>query len=166
MELTEAKAKFLHTWGTMGTDWGVNRSMAQVHALLLVSPTSKSADEIMEELQISRGNANINLRSLIAWGLIYKEIRPGDRREYFHAEKEIWKVVTQIIIHRKKRELEPIIKVLSEVSEIEGEGAEVEEFTRMVKEIRMFAQKTDKALDSLTKANQNWILGTFLKSIY
>jgi len=71
--------------------------MAQIHALLLVSPEALSADEVMEDLAISRGNANMNLRELIDWGLVQKVIRPGERKEFFSAEKDIWKVARQII---------------------------------------------------------------------
>src|SRR3954471_20846731 len=97
MELKEAKDKFLNAWGTLGSNWGINRTMAQIHALLLISPNSLSAEEIMEDLKISRGNANMNLRDLIDWGLIYKEIKAGERKEFFHAEKDIWKAAKQII---------------------------------------------------------------------
>jgi DNA-binding transcriptional regulator GbsR (MarR family) len=165
MEIQEAKAKFLQTWGAMGADWGVNRTMAQIHALLLVSPGALSADEVMEDLKISRGNANMNLRKLIEWGLVFKELRPGDRREYFYAEKDIWKVVTQIIIHRKKKELEPVLRALDEISSVEGEPADIEEFTRIVHDIRVFSQKADKALDRLSSFNAETILN-FLKMIH
>ena len=73
--------------------------MAQIHALLLISPESMSADEIMEELNISRGNADMNLRGLIDWGLVSKKHRSGERRDYFYAEKDIWKVAQQVILN-------------------------------------------------------------------
>jgi DNA-binding transcriptional regulator GbsR (MarR family) len=102
MQLQEAKDKFVQAWGNFGSNWGINRTMAQVHALLLVSPQALSADDIMESLDISRGNANMNIRALIDWGLVYKENKNGERREYFIAEKDMWTVIRQIIIHRKK----------------------------------------------------------------
>ena len=77
MEFQEGKEKFLQVWGTLGSDWGINRTMAQVHALLMISPQALSADEIMEELKISRGNSNMNIRALIDWGLVYKELSPN-----------------------------------------------------------------------------------------
>ena len=73
MELLQAKNQFVQLWGNFGTQWGINRSMAQIHALLMVSEGPMSTDEIMEALQISRGNANMNIRDLVAWNLIYKE---------------------------------------------------------------------------------------------
>src|SRR6188474_963118 len=112
MKLNEAQDKFIQAWGTLGSSWGINRTMAQIHALLLVSPDALSTEEIMEDLNISRGNANMNIRALLDWNLVYKELKPGERREYFSAEKDIWKVATQVIRERRKRELEPVLKVL------------------------------------------------------
>src|SRR5690349_15247451 len=96
MELKEAKEKFIHAWGTLATNWGINKTMAQVHALLLVSPEPLNAEEIMAELNISRGNANMNLRDLMDWGIVSKIHKSGERREYFWAEKDIWEVAKQI----------------------------------------------------------------------
>ena len=115
MELQQGKEKFIQSWGTLGTNWGINRTMAQVHALLLISPRALTAEEIMEQLKISRGNANMNIRALIDWNLVHKELKPGERKEYFSAEKDMWEVVRQIIIHRKKKELEPMLKLAFEV---------------------------------------------------
>ncbi|MCB0678111.1 MAG: transcriptional regulator, partial [Saprospiraceae bacterium] len=112
MDLREGKEKFIQSWGALGSSWGVNRTMAQIHALLLISPEALSADEIMEDLMVSRGNANMNLRALIDWGLVYKELKPGERKEFFRAEKDMWEVVKKIITQRKKKELEPMLKVL------------------------------------------------------
>ena len=108
MDLIQGKEKFIQSWGTLGSNWGINRTMAQVHALLLISPKALTAEEIMEQLKISRGNANMNIRALIDWNLVHKELKPGERKEYFCAEKDMWEVVRQIIIHRKKKELEPL----------------------------------------------------------
>ena len=165
MELDDAKRKFIQSWGTLGTDWGISRTMAQIHALLLVSPEPMNAEEVMQELQISRGNANMNLRALIDWGLVYKALKPGERKEFFEAEKDIWEVVKKIIIQRRKKELEPALRVLDEVNQIEGDSAEVEEFKRVVQDIQLFSRKADKTLDTLIKADSNWFVGTFMKMI-
>lgn len=165
MELLEGKEKFIQAWGALGSNWGVNRTMAQIHALLLLSPESLSAENIMEELKISRGNANMNIRALIDWRLVYKELKPGERKEYFVAEKDLWEVVKQIIIQRKKKELEPMIKVLDEISSVEGDDVATEEFVKMVREIKLFSSKADSTLDTLVKADSNWFVGTFLKMI-
>jgi DNA-binding transcriptional regulator GbsR (MarR family) len=165
MDLQEGKEKFIQSWGALGSNWGINRTMAQIHALLLVSPEALSADEIMEELQISRGNANMNIRALIDWGLVYKELKTGERKEYFVAEKDIWVVFQNIITQRKKRELEPMLKVLDEISSVEGEDVNAEEFQKIIREIKLFSNKADSTLDRLVKADSNWFVGTFMKMI-
>jgi DNA-binding transcriptional regulator GbsR (MarR family) len=165
MKLKEGKEKFIQAWGTLGSNWGISRTMAQVHALLLVSPGSLSADDIMEELQISRGNANLNIRALIDWGLVFKEHKSGDRKEYFYAEKDIYKVFRQVVKERRKRELEPVFKVLEEVKTIEGDqkNEEVKAFTDAISGIRKFTGKADKALDTISRAEESWFLTTLLK---
>lgn len=165
MQFEEGKEKFLHAWGTLGSEWGINRTMAQVHALLMIAPNALSADEIMEELKISRGNANMNIRSLMDWGLVYKEIKQGDRKEYFYAEKDMWTVVRQIIINRKKREIEPVVKLLNELSEIEPQCPASEHFCKTIGEIKLFTSKADSTIESLMRADSNWFLGTFLKLV-
>ena len=165
MEWQEGKEKFLQAWGTLGTSWGINRTMAQIHALLMISPQSLSADEVMKELQISRGNTNMNIRALMDWGLVYKELRAGDRKEYFIGEKDIWKVVRQIIINRKKKELEPILKILDEISGIQNTCPEAEALAKVVADMKLFSSKADATLDMLVKADSNWFVGTFMKMI-
>src|ERR1700753_2104371 len=97
MKLTEAKQQFISSWGAFGTHWGINRTMAQIHALLLISPDPLNADEVMDQLNISRGSANLNPRELIDWGLVDRMIQAGERKEFFTAEKDIWKVACQIV---------------------------------------------------------------------
>lgn len=163
MELQEGKEKFIESWGKMASDWGINRTMAQVHALLLLAPVALTADEVMEQLNISRGNANMNLRALMDWGLVHKQLKPGERKEFFHAEKDMWVVVRQIITHRKKRELEPMLKVLDEVSAVESKSPEAEEFLKVVSDIKMFSNKANQTLDVLTKSDSNWFTNVFLR---
>src|SRR5437763_15285969 len=102
MKLTEARQQFISSWGAFGTHWGINRTMAQIHALLLISPDPLTQDHIMDQLNISRGNVNMNIRDLIDWALVERVILPGERREYFSAEKEILKVSRLIRKERKK----------------------------------------------------------------
>jgi len=165
MELKEGKERFIQSWGALGSSWGISRTMAQIHALLLISPEPLSAEDIMEELQISRGNANMNIRALIDWGLVYKELKPGERKEFFVAEKDMWEVVKNIIIQRKKKELEPMLRVLDEISEVEGNTPEAAEFQEVVKDIKLFSNKADSTLDTLVKSDSNWFVGTFMKMI-
>jgi DNA-binding transcriptional regulator GbsR (MarR family) len=165
MELQKGKERFIQSWGAFGSSWGINRTMAQVHALLLISQESLTAEEIMEELQISRGNANMNVRALIDWGLVYKDLKPGERKEFFVAEKEMSIVVKQIITHRKKKELEPMLRVLDEISSVENVCEESKEFTKVISDIKLFSSKADSMLDKLVKADSNWLLSTFLKMV-
>ena len=167
MKLSEAKAQFIQTWGSLATQWGINKTMAQIHALLLITPNPLSQDDLMEELSISRGNANMNIRELIDWGLVDRVIIPGERKEFFLAEKDIWKVSRQIVKERKKRELEPLNKVLEQLQEIEGDkrNAEVKAFTETIGNIRKFVNQTDKSLDTLIKADENWFWGSLIKMI-
>jgi len=165
MTFQEGKDRFIQSWGALGSSWGINRTMAQIHALLLVSPEAMSADDIIDELKISRGNANMNIRALIDWGLVHKELKPGERREFFIAEKDMWEVVKQIIIQRKKKELEPMLKVLDELSSVEANDERSEAFNEVIKDIKLFSSKADSTLDTLVKADSNWFVGTFLKMI-
>lgn len=165
MEYTEGKEKFIQAWGALGSSWGISRTMAQIHALLLLSKAAMSADQIMEDLQISRGNANMNIRALIDWQLVYKELKPGERREFFIAEKDMAKVVKSIVVQRKKRELEPMLRVLDDLTGVEGENPEAEEFRTVVKDLKLYSHKADRALDALIKADSNWFFSTFLSMI-
>lgn len=165
MDWKEGKDKFIQAWGALGTEWGINRTMAQIHALLMVSPYSLSAEDITKELKISVGNANMNIRSLMDWGLVYKELKAGERKEFFVAEKDMWKVVRQIIINRKKRELEPMLKILEEISDVKEDSEEAVALMKAVHDIKMFSSKADSTLDMLIKADSNWFVGTFMKMI-
>ncbi len=165
MEYKEAKERFLQAWGMLGSDWGINRTMAQIHALLLISPEPLASKDIMDELKISIGNANLNLRALMDWGLVYKELKVGDRKEYFVAEKDIWNVMCKIIANRKRRELEPVIKVLDEVAMVDGKSQEIGEFVKTVREIRLFSSKADALVETLLKADADWFVKSFLKMV-
>lgn len=165
MKLIEAKAEFINQWGILGSQWGINRTMAQVHALLLVASQPLSTDDIMQELNISRGNANMNVRDLIDWQLVQKTLISGDRKEYFTAEKDIWKVATRIMLQRKKRELDPMVEVLGKLNNIEGDkrNADIKAFTETINNIQRFAGHAEKTLDTVIKAEENWFFTNFMK---
>lgn len=107
----------------------------------------------------------MNVRELIDWGLVHKQIVPGERKEYFCAEKDIWKVATLIMYQRKKRELDPMLKVLNQLSEMEGDkaDADVKAFTETVGNIKKFAGHAEKTLDTIIKAEENWFWSSFIK---
>ena len=111
-DLDRVKEKFILHWGEMGSLWGINRTMAQIHALLYISPEPVSANAIMDELQISRGNVSMALRELMAWGIVSRVHIKGERREFYTTEKEVWTMFRTIARERKKREIDPTITVL------------------------------------------------------
>jgi DNA-binding transcriptional regulator GbsR (MarR family) len=165
MKYNEAKNKFIQTWGTLGSSWGISRTMAQVHALLLISPEPLSTEEIMEDLKISRGNTNMTVRDLIDWGLVFKELKAGERKEFFRAEKDIWKVAKQIIKERRKREIEPVLSVLEELKRMEGNKTDKKHkaLVDAVGNIQGVVEKADFALERAIKLDENALIGTLFK---
>jgi DNA-binding transcriptional regulator GbsR (MarR family) len=113
-ELSDIKEKFILHWGEQGSLWGINRTMAQVHALLFISSEPLCANQIMEELQISRGNVSMALRELMAWGIVNRVHIKGERREFYTTEKDVWTLFRIIARERKKREVDPTIEMLRE----------------------------------------------------
>jgi DNA-binding transcriptional regulator GbsR (MarR family) len=162
-KLKEAQARFIQCWGEMGGSWGINKTMAQVHALLMVTDRPLSTDEIMEELQISRGNANMNIRGLIDWGLVRRVVHKGDRKEYFHSEKDVWKMFCTISRERKKREIEPVIASLQETLEMTGEDKESLAFRQQVEALLEFIKTADLLLGKISQKEKNRIIPLLLK---
>ena len=160
MKLEEAKEKYIQTWGTFDTKWGINRTMAQVHALLLASDKPLSTDEVMEALQISRGNANMNLRDLMNWGIVRKELVKGERKEYFVADKDVWYLFKQITKERRKREIEPVVAFLEELKNIEdNDSNEAKEFIKLMEDFSSVTQKINNILDLAIKSDDHWLVG-------
>ncbi|WP_300685975.1 transcriptional regulator [Chryseobacterium sp.] len=160
MQLSEAKEKYIQTWGTFATNWGINRTMAQVHALLLASGKPLSTDEVMEQLEISRGNANMNLRALIDWGIVRKEFIKGDRKEYFVAEKDVWYLFKQITKERRKREIEPVISFLEDLKNIEdNDSEEAKEFIKLMNDFSSVTGKINNIMDLAIKSDDHWLVG-------
>ena len=112
VSLEEARDEFVTQWGIMGAQWGINRTMAQIHALLMTAPDVMSTDEVMETLEISRGNAHTNLKDLVSWGLIRIVTKKGERKEFFEAEKDVWEIFRRVARERKRREIEPALETL------------------------------------------------------
>lgn len=104
----EAVDRFVSFWGQMASNWGINPTMARVYALLYCVGRPLNTDEIMERLQISRGSANMNLRSLVDWELLEKEAVPGSRKDHYRAERDVWQVTARIIEERERREVRPV----------------------------------------------------------
>ena len=135
MQIKDAKKQFVQGWGALGSQWGINKTLAQIHALMMVSTEPLSTEEIMEELSISRGNANMNIRELTDWGLVSKVFKPGERRDYFVGEKEVWKIARQVAKVRKAKELDPILNLFSTLKELDFpvKNEDTKQFQKLVK---------------------------------
>lgn len=163
MHLDEGKRQFIESWGQLGINWGTNKTMGMVHALLMMAPEPICADEIMDQLEISRGNVNTNTRTLIDWGLVHKKFKKGERKEYFIAEKDVVTIFKAVISQRKKKELDPMLKVLSEISNVEGHCSESNEFCKVVRDLNEFSHSADRALTNLINTERKWIIATLMK---
>jgi DNA-binding transcriptional regulator GbsR (MarR family) len=111
----DAKAFILH-WGEMGTHWGVNRSVAQIHALLYLSERPLPADDIVDQLRLARSNVSTGLKELQGYGIVRRVHVEADRRDHFVAETDLWEMLMRISAERKRREIDPTIALLAELS--------------------------------------------------
>ncbi len=161
--IAEAKDKFIQLWGEMGPQWGVNKTMAQIHALLMVSDKPLSTDEIMEDLHASRGNANMNLRGLIGWGLVRRVVNKGERREYFQCEKDVWKIFCIVARERKRREIEPVIETLNECLTMTDSQKQASPLRSQIVALRDFLKMADMILGKVAQQDQNKMLPRLLK---
>jgi DNA-binding transcriptional regulator GbsR (MarR family) len=164
IKLQDAKQTFISNWGAFASHWGINKTMAQVHALLLVTTDPITSDDIMAELKISRGNVNMNVRELINWGLVERLTAPGERKELFLAEKEMWKVIKLIVKERKKRELEPMLELMHQLQEVQADknSAEYKTYKKTIDGIIRYGKQADKTLDKLIKAEESWFWGNLM----
>ena len=122
--LTPAEQRFVLHWGEMGTAWGINRTVAQVHALLFLAKQPLTAEEIQARLVVARSNVSSSLKELQAWGLIRRVHVLGDRRDHFESLKDVYEMFRLIVEERKKREMDPTLHVLREcLAEAEGDRA-------------------------------------------
>lgn len=164
----KAIEQFVQAWGEMASAWGINRTMAQIHALLYAEGEPLDTDTIMDQLSISRGNANMNLRNLMQWKLVQKVHYKGQRKDYFSAEQEVWTIVSRIVEERQMREIEPIkenlvstLSILENVDDLNQEEQEFKErIDNFVEFLEMFDRFTKALLPYINKKNL-----TFLKHL-
>lgn len=163
--LADARLEFVTQWGVLGSAWGVNRTMAMLHALLLTSVVPLCTDDAMEALQVSRGNANTNLRELISWGLVRKIVQPGERRDYFEAEKDVWKIFCTVVRERKRREVDPALAVLRDCAERTAglRGSEAREFHGVMKAVGEFVEVAARIMDRVAASERSKIVPAVLK---
>jgi DNA-binding transcriptional regulator GbsR (MarR family) len=112
VQLTPVMERYVLHWGEMGTRWGVNRSVAQIHALLYLSPRPLTAEEIADTLTLARSNVSTSIRELQSWGLVSLTHLMGDRRDHFEAKKDLWEMLLTIVEERKQREIDPTLTML------------------------------------------------------
>lgn len=161
----EASKQFVLLWGEMASAWGINKTMAQIHALLYAERDPLDTDTIMDRLHISRGNANMNLRSLMQWQLINKVQFEGKRKDYYTAEKDVWNIVAVLIDERQQREISPIQQSLVECLELFDNGEELteeeagfkERIENFVEFLEMFDRFTKALLPYINKKNLNFL---------
>ncbi len=160
--LEESKALFIRRWGEMATYWGINRTMAEIHALMFVSTEPICTDDVIRLLQVSRGNASMNLRSLVDWGLIHREHIRGDRKEYFTALTDVWQLFETIVRQRRRREVEPILETISHCRDMVGspkgqqaEGAKA--YLRRLEDMNRFLAAVGTMVDLLMKVGPKGI---------
>ena len=164
-QLAEARADFIAQWGTLGPVWGITRSMAQIHAALLASDDPLSTDELMAQLEISRGNANTHLRDLVSWGLVRPVHRKGDRKEYFEAEKGVWAIFCIIARERRRREIDPALAVLRDcVAKTKSlRSREATVFHDMVAELADFVGTGNRILERAAARQESHVIPALLK---
>lgn len=138
MPLTAATEKFVSSWGEMGAKWGVNRTVAEVHAIFYLSPEPLNAEDIAATLSFSRSNVSTSLRELESWGLIRPLHLRGDRKQYYEAVKDPWEMFRIILDERKHREIDPTVAVLRSC---------LEEVTRTSPEDSYTRERLQAALD-------------------
>ena len=166
-DFNQLKENFIAQWGTLGSCWGINRTMAQIHAFLMLAVEPTDTNTVMETLKISRGNANSNLRDLVGWGLIKRVTYPGDRKEYFEAEKDVWMIFCIIARERKRREIDPALNLLQSSSSqsFNEKNPEQQLFLQQTTALVEFVQTASGALDKIARAEQSKVLPFIIKRL-
>jgi len=143
MDLSPTLSRFVLHWGEMGTRWGVNRTVAQIHALLYITGRPMHAEEIVDTLKVARSNVSNSLRELQGWNLVKLVHVAGDRRDHFETSKQVWELLRTIVKERQRREIEPTVAVLREL--LAGPG-----ISKEPAEAKLRMQETLELLDTLT----------------
>jgi DNA-binding transcriptional regulator GbsR (MarR family) len=159
-QLEEARDRFVSSWGAIATAWGINRSMAQIHAALMAASEPLTTDDLMDQLDISRGNANTNLRDLVDWGLIRQVVVRGERKQFFEAEKDPWKVFCTIARERKRRELEPALDTLRDAAAMTAPltDAEAQVFHGQMEQLADFLTITNNMIDKVVALEESQVV--------
>jgi HTH-type transcriptional regulator, glycine betaine synthesis regulator len=135
--------RFVEHWGVMARAWGINSSMGELFALLYISGTDWTAEELRHRLGVSRGNVSMNLRELLSWGVVHKVHRAGERRELFRAETDVWTLFRKILTERKRRELDPSLRVLDHAFDLAEEHPDLHDLRNRIEPLRHFFKTID-----------------------
>src|SRR5688572_13564246 len=122
-QLRTAQDLFIRRWGEMGQTWGINRTQAEIHALCYITAVPQCTDDVMERLNISRGNASMSLRALCDWGIIRRLHKRGERREYFESLTDVWEMFSIIAAERKRREMDPVLETIRQCQQMLDEAS-------------------------------------------
>jgi len=122
-QLFTAQDLFIRRWGEMGQTWGINRTMAEIHAFLYITGQPQCTDDVMERLNISRGNASMSLRGLCDWGIVRRQHKRGERREYFVSLGDVWEMFSMIAAERKRREMDPVLETIRQCRQMLEEAS-------------------------------------------
>jgi DNA-binding transcriptional regulator GbsR (MarR family) len=128
-KLSSVQQKFILHWGEMGTRWGINRTVAQIHALLFISPKPLNAEDIADTLSVARSNVSNSLKELQGWGIVRMVHVLGDKRDHFESMKEVWEMFRVVLDERKKREIDPTIAMLRDCVAEAEKDKETDEYT-------------------------------------
>jgi DNA-binding transcriptional regulator GbsR (MarR family) len=162
--LSPVQQKFILHWGEMGTRWGINRTVAQIHALLFISEKPLNADDLVDTLSVARSNVSSSLKELQGWGIVRRVHVMGDKRDYFESMKDVWEMFRVVMDERKKREFDPTIAMLREcVAEAAKDKATNEYTTQKLRELAAFFETTTEWYAQI----RSWpttALGKFVKA--
>jgi HTH-type transcriptional regulator, glycine betaine synthesis regulator len=176
-QLRTAQDLFIRRWGEMGQTWGINRTMAEIHAFLYITGMPQCTDEVMERLNISRGNASMSLRALCDWGIIRRLHKRGERREYFESLSDVWEMFSIIAAERKRREMDPVLETIKQCQRMLDEQtlgksaakSEAVQLTRQRLEgMQEFMEVTNKLFQQFignAKAGLNRVVKVLLKAL-
>ncbi len=161
-KLSAVQQKFILHWGEMGTKWGINRTVAQIHALLFISPKPLNADDLVATLDVARSNVSNSLKELQGWGIVKRVHVMGDQRDHFESMKDVWEMFRVVLDERKKREIDPTLAMLrSCVAEAEKDK-ETDEYTEQkLRELADFFAVTTVWYDQV----RQWPTGALTKFV-
>jgi HTH-type transcriptional regulator, glycine betaine synthesis regulator len=140
-QLRVAQDLFIRRWGEMGQTWGINRTMAEIHALLYITAQPLCTDDVMDRLHISRGNASMSLRALCDWGIIRRLHKRGERREYFESLSDVWEMFSIIAAERKRREMDPVLETIKQCQRMLEEMSAGRAGTQHQEDVRLTRQR-------------------------